>query len=54
MIRPTKYSIRQELFLATPREVWKAYFENGYTLIQAINEELSYAETDGCICGGSA
>lgn len=51
MIKPTIPSVRQQLFDATPIEVWKEYVANGYALVKAIDEEMSYAETDGCICG---
>lgn len=54
MIKPTIPSIRQQLFNATPMEVWREYVANGYTWVKAIDEELSYAETDGCICGAEA
>jgi hypothetical protein len=36
---------RDELFRATPKEVWRMYMENGYRLIEAIDEELSCTET---------
>lgn len=36
---------REIIIQATPPEVWKEYLENGYTLVEAANEELSCAET---------
>jgi hypothetical protein len=35
---------RSAILEATPKEVWKEYLENGYSLIEAADEELSYAE----------
>ena len=44
-IKPTMHQAQQELFAATPREVWRGYIDDGYTWTEAVNEELSYAET---------
>lgn len=33
-----------DIHIQTPPEVWREYRENGYTIEQALNEELSYAE----------
>ena len=38
-----RYVAREEVMRQTPREVWDGYLENGYTLIQAVSEELSNA-----------
>lgn len=46
MIEPTIYSVRMELFRATPVEVWCEYFDNGYTFAKAVDEELSYSEIE--------
>ena len=43
--KPTMHQARQELFAATPPEVWRGYFDDGYMWAEAVNEELSYAET---------
>ena len=32
-----------DLLAQTPKSVWNDYFANGYTLREAISEELSYA-----------
>lgn len=34
---------QNDLLLQTPQSVWKMYRENGYTLAEAMREELSYA-----------
>ena len=34
-----------DLLRQTPKEVWQDYIANGYTLRQAVAEELSYGET---------
>ncbi len=39
---------RDEIFHATPTSVWREYSANGYGWIEAMNEELSYAETLKC------
>lgn len=33
---------QNDLLLQTPQSVWKMYRENGYTLSEAMREELSY------------
>ena len=45
--KPTMHSARLELFEATPMEVWKEYANNGYTWVEMVNEEMSYAEPLG-------
>jgi len=32
-----------EIWFATPSSVWKGYFDNGYTLWEAVSQEASYA-----------
>lgn len=44
--QPGIYAARMELFKATPPKVWREYFDNGYTWAKAVDEELSYAETE--------
>ena len=44
--RATIHSARKELFEATPPQVWRGYFADGYTYAQAVDEELSYAESE--------
>ena len=34
---------QSDLLLQTPQSVWRLYKENGYTLVEAMKEELSYA-----------
>jgi hypothetical protein len=46
MRKRSMYEVRMELFRATPSPVWREYFDNGYTWAKAVNEELSYAETE--------
>jgi hypothetical protein len=41
---PPLLQVQQELYKATPREVWDEYFANGYSWERAVNEELSYGE----------
>lgn len=36
--------LAMELFRQTPKEVWREYFDNGYTLGSAIREEFGYGE----------
>lgn len=40
---PKKPYQQNDLLLQTPQSVWREYKANGYTLAQAIAEELSYA-----------
>lgn len=37
------FNLYGDLFTQTPREVWDEYRANGYTMAQAIREEMSYA-----------
>jgi hypothetical protein len=38
-----KHYEQSDILLQTPQSVWQMYKANGYTLEQAIREELSYA-----------
>jgi hypothetical protein len=38
-----KFYEQNDILLQTPQSVWKMYRENGYTIAEAIKEELSYA-----------